>query len=136
VHGGRGEALIERGEMEGGNDKGKKEEPLDLIMMDDDQIKWILETTGKMRSRVPYQYKVNTKKRVIATREVLASDKEEVEDIWVVEQIEEILCAKYERKTRVPIMGREGNNPIHINVNLEPVKSCATNTPKVTPPFR
>jgi hypothetical protein len=39
VHGGRGEALTERGEMEGGKDKGKEEEPLDPIMMDNDQIK-------------------------------------------------------------------------------------------------
>jgi hypothetical protein len=39
VHGGRGEALTERGEMEGGKDMGKKEEPLDPIMMDDDQIR-------------------------------------------------------------------------------------------------
>jgi hypothetical protein len=32
--------------MEGGKDKGKKEEePLDPIMMDDDQIKWILAST-------------------------------------------------------------------------------------------
>jgi hypothetical protein len=48
-------------------------------------------TTGKTRSGVPYQYKVNTKKRVVATREGLASDEEEVEDLWAVEQIEEIL---------------------------------------------
>jgi hypothetical protein len=81
VHGGRGEALIEKGEMEGGKDKGKKEEPLDPIMMDDDHIKWILATTRKIRSGVPYQYKVNTKKRSIATREGLESDEEEVEDI-------------------------------------------------------
>jgi hypothetical protein len=52
VHGGREEALTERGEMEGGKDIGKKKEPLDLIMMDDDQIKWILASTGKTRSRV------------------------------------------------------------------------------------
>jgi hypothetical protein len=46
VHGGKGEALIERGGMEGGKDKGnKEEEPLDLIMMDGNQIKWILEST-------------------------------------------------------------------------------------------
>jgi hypothetical protein len=33
--------------MEGGKDKGKKEEePLDPIMMNDDQIKWILVSTG------------------------------------------------------------------------------------------
>jgi hypothetical protein len=35
MHGGRGEALIEKGEMEGKEDKGK-EEALDPIMMDDD----------------------------------------------------------------------------------------------------
>jgi hypothetical protein len=136
VHGGRGEALTERGEMEGGKDKGKKEEPLDPIMMDDDQIKWILATTGKTRSGVPYQYKVNTKKRVVAMREGLASDEEEVEDLRAVEKIEEILHATYERKTRGPRMGREGNNPIHINVSVEPINPCATNTPKRTPPFR
>jgi hypothetical protein len=39
MHGGGGEALIEKGKMEGGKDKGKKEELLDPIMMDDDQIK-------------------------------------------------------------------------------------------------
>jgi hypothetical protein len=55
--------------MEGGKDKGKKEdEPLDLIMMDDDQLKWILASSRMTRSGVPYQYKVNTKKRVITAR--------------------------------------------------------------------
>jgi hypothetical protein len=53
--------------MEGGKDKGKKEEePLDPIMMDDNQIKWILASMGKTHSGEPYQYKVNTKKRAIA----------------------------------------------------------------------
>jgi hypothetical protein len=136
MHGGRGEALTEKGEMEGGKDKGKKEEPLDPIMMDDDQIKRIMATAGKTRSGVPYQYKVNTKKRVVAAREGLASDEEEVEDIRVVEQIEEILHATYERKMRGPRAGREGNNPIHINVSVEPINPCVTNTPKRTPPFR
>jgi hypothetical protein len=74
VHGGREEALTERGEMEGKKDKGKKEEPLDPIMMDDDQIRWILEKTGKMHSGVSYQYKVNTKKRVVDVREGFSSD--------------------------------------------------------------
>jgi hypothetical protein len=32
--------------MEGGMEKGKKEEPLDSIMMDDDQIKWIMVSAG------------------------------------------------------------------------------------------
>jgi hypothetical protein len=36
VHGGRGEALTEREEMEGELDKGNKEESLDPIMMDDE----------------------------------------------------------------------------------------------------
>jgi hypothetical protein len=106
MHGGRGEALTERGKMEGGKDKGKKEEPLDPIMMDDDQIKWIMVTAGNTCSGVPYQYMVNTKKRIVATREGLASDEEEVEDLWAVEQIEEILHATYERKTRGPRTGR------------------------------
>jgi hypothetical protein len=78
VHGGRGDALTERGEMEEGKDKGNKEKPLDPIMMEDDWIKWIMETTRKTRSRVPYQYKVNTNKRVSTARECMASDKEEV----------------------------------------------------------
>jgi hypothetical protein len=105
VHGGRGEELTEKGEMEGEGDKGNKEEALDPIMMDDDQIKKMIVTAGKTRSGVPYQYKVNTKKRVIAMREGLVSDEKEVEDLRIVEQIEEILHTIYERKTRGP---REG----------------------------
>jgi hypothetical protein len=123
--------------MEGGKDKGKKEEePLNPIMMDDDQIWWILETAGKTCSRVPYQYKVTTKKRAISAREGLASDEEEVEDLQVVEHIEETLRTTYEPKKRGPRAGGEGNHPIHINVGVEPIKPCATNTPKRTPPFR
>jgi hypothetical protein len=38
MHGGRGEALTGKGEMEGEGDKGNKEEALDPIMMDKDQI--------------------------------------------------------------------------------------------------
>jgi hypothetical protein len=36
LHGGSKEALTEKGEMEGEVDKGKKEESLEPIMMDDD----------------------------------------------------------------------------------------------------
>jgi hypothetical protein len=136
MHGGRGEALTERGEMEGGKDKGKEEEPLGPIMMDDDQIKHIMVTNGNTRSGVPYKYKVNTKKRVVAAREGLVSDEEEVEDLRAVEQIEEIMCATYERKTRGPRTGKEGNNSIHINVSVEPINPCTNNTPKRTPSFR
>jgi hypothetical protein len=72
--------------MEGGKDKEKKEEePLDLISMDDDQLKWILASSGTTRSGAPYQYKINTKKRDIAEREGLASDEEEVEDLRAVD---------------------------------------------------
>ena len=68
--------------MEGGKDKGKKEEEtLDTIMMDDDQLKWILASSEMTRSGVSYQYKVNTKKRVVAEREGLASNEEEVKDL-------------------------------------------------------
>jgi hypothetical protein len=85
VHGGRGEASIGKGEMEGEVDKGKKEKALDPIMIDEDQIKRIMETTRKTRSGVPYQYKVDTKKRVIAAREGLENVEEEVDDLRAVE---------------------------------------------------
>ena len=123
--------------MEGGQDKGKREEePLDPIMMDDDQIKWILVSSRMTHSEVPYQYKVNTKKRAVAVREGLLSNDEEVEDLRAMEKIEEILHATYERKMRGPRMGGEGSHPIHINVSVEPTNPCATNTPKITPSFR
>jgi hypothetical protein len=122
--------------MEGEGDKGKKEDALDPIMMDEDQIKQIMAKTGKTHSGVPYQYKVNTKKRVVAAREGLESDEEELEDLWVVEKIEEILRATYERKTRSPRSEIEGNTPIHIGVSVEPINPCATNTPRRMPPYR
>jgi hypothetical protein len=53
-----------------------------------------------------------------------------------VEQIEEIMHATYERKTRCPREGTEGNTPIHISVSVEPINPCVTNTPIRTPPFR
>jgi hypothetical protein len=105
-------------------------------MMDKYQIKRIMETTGKTCSGVPYQYKVNTKKSAIAVREGLASDEEEVEDLRAVEHIEEILHATYERKTRGPRVEIEGNTLIHINVSMEPINPCVTNTPRRTTPFR
>jgi len=136
MHGGRGEALTEKEEMDGEVDKGKKEEALDPIMMDNDLIQWIMVTVGKTRSGVPYQYKVNTKKRVVVTREGLESDEEKVEDLWVVEEIEEIMRTTYERKARGPRAGIEGSNHIHVNLSMEPMKPCATNTPTGTPLFR
>jgi hypothetical protein len=38
---------------------------------------------------------MNNKKRAIAPREGLASDEEDVEDIWAMEKIEENLCKIY-----------------------------------------
>jgi hypothetical protein len=49
--------------------------------MDEKQIKWISASSGMTRSGALYQYKVNTKKRVVAKREGLVSDEEEVEDL-------------------------------------------------------
>jgi hypothetical protein len=122
--------------MEGGGDRGKKEEPLDPIMVYDEQIKRIVVASAKTHSGVSYQYKVNTKKRFIVVREGLENDEEEVEDLRAVEQIEETLHATYERKMRGPRAGRKGDNPIHINVIVKPINPCATNTPRITPPFR
>jgi hypothetical protein len=61
--------------------KGSKKEAMDPIMMEEDQIKKIMEKYGKTRSKIPYQYKMNNKKRAIADREGLESDEEEVEDL-------------------------------------------------------
>jgi hypothetical protein len=47
VYGGRGEALTRDEEMEEEMDKGKNEEDLDPIMMEEDHIKKIMETTGR-----------------------------------------------------------------------------------------
>jgi hypothetical protein len=50
VHGGRGEALTRAKEMEEEMDKGKEEEALELIMMEEYQIKQIMQTTRRTRS--------------------------------------------------------------------------------------
>jgi 23S rRNA G2069 N7-methylase RlmK/C1962 C5-methylase RlmI len=91
-------------------DKGKKKEAMDLIMMEEDQIKNIIEKYGKTLIIIPYQYKMNNKKRAITEREVLVRNEEEVEDLWDVEKIEEILT--YERKNRNLGSGTKGINPI------------------------
>jgi hypothetical protein len=53
VHGGRGEALTRDGEIVEEMDKGKKDKAMDPIMMEEDQIKKIMETTRRMRSGAP-----------------------------------------------------------------------------------
>jgi hypothetical protein len=42
----------------------------------------------------------------------------------------------YEWKTRGPRTGGEDSHHFHINVSVEPINPCVTNTPKRTPPFR
>jgi hypothetical protein len=54
--------------MEEEMDKGKKKEAMDPIMMEEYQIKKIMETTRKMHSGVPYQYKMNNNKRGLGKR--------------------------------------------------------------------
>jgi hypothetical protein len=93
--------------MEEEIDKGNKKEAMDPIMMEEDQINKIMEMTGNMHNRVPYQYKMNNKKGSMANREGLESDEEVVEDLRAVDQIEEILHATYERKTRGPREGKK-----------------------------
>ena len=72
-------------EMEEEMDKEKKEDALDPIMMEEHQIRKIMETVGRTCSGVPYQYKMNNKNRAIVVREGLTSDEEEVENIRIVE---------------------------------------------------
>jgi hypothetical protein len=135
VHGGRGETLTQDGRMEEEMDKGKMD-AMDRIMIEEDQIKKIMEIARKTCSGVPYQYKMNNKKRAIVDREGLESNEEEVEDLWAMENIEEILCTTYERKIGGLRERTGGRTPIHVSVNVEPITPCATNTPKRTPPFR
>jgi hypothetical protein len=114
-------------------DKGKQKEAMDPIMMDEDQTKKIMKKSRATRIRIPYQYKMNNKKRAIAEREGLVSDEEEVEDLQDVENIEEILCKTYEIKTRGPRSRTKGRIPVQIIVSVEPTTPCAANTPEGTP---
>jgi hypothetical protein len=67
-----------------------------------------------MRSGIPYQYKLNMKKRETTEREGLESDEEEVEDLCVVDHIEKILHTTYEINTRGPISNEEEGTPVQI----------------------
>jgi hypothetical protein len=62
VHGERGEALTRDKYMEEEMDKGKKEEALDPIMIEEYQIKQIMEIAGRTCSGSPYQYNMKNKK--------------------------------------------------------------------------
>jgi hypothetical protein len=58
---------------------------MDPIMMEEDQIKHIMEKYGKKGSGLPYEYKMDNKKRAIADREGLKSDEKVVEDLRAME---------------------------------------------------
>jgi hypothetical protein len=136
MHGGSWEELTGSGNMKEETYKGRKQKPIDPIMMEEDQIRKIMVTMGRTHSGVPFQYKMNNKKRAISLREGLANDEEEVEDLRYVEKIEEILRATYGRKTGGRRAGTEGNTPIHVNVSVEPTTPCKTSTPERTQAYR
>jgi hypothetical protein len=73
---------------------------MDPIMMDDEQTKEIVRKARVMHSGRAYHYKINSKKREVVEQEGLDSDEEEGGDLHAMGNIEEILHAMYERKTR------------------------------------
>jgi hypothetical protein len=78
----------------------------------------------------PYQYNMNNKKMVLVEWERLDNDKEEVEDLHATRQIEDILRATCERKTRGLGLNAEEGSPFKIWISVEPITPCATNTTK------
>jgi hypothetical protein len=92
-----------------------------------------MEKYGNTCNIRPYQYNMNNNKRAIADREGLESDEEEVEDLWDVEHIEEILRTIYKRKKRGLRSGTEGRTLVQITVSVEPTTPCVTNTYERTP---
>jgi hypothetical protein len=73
---------------------------------------------------------MNNKKRTVVEQEGLDNDEEEVEDLHDTWQIEDILCATYERKNRGHKFNTEEGPPFQIQINVEPTTPCATNTTK------
>jgi hypothetical protein len=73
---------------------------MDPIMMDEEQTKEILRKARVMRNGRPYHYNINSKKREVVEQEGLDSDEEEGGDLRAMGNIEEILHAMYERKTK------------------------------------
>jgi hypothetical protein len=122
--------------MERDLDRGKKKEAMDPIMMDEEQIKEIMDKVGTMCSERPYQYNINRKKRAVAEREGLESDEEEVEDLCAMGNIEEIMCTTYDIKTRGQGSDVEEGSPFQIRISVEPTTPCATKTSKKKEPFR
>jgi hypothetical protein len=79
---------------------------------------------------------MNNKNKAIADREGLVSDEEEVEDLWAMEKIEEILHVTYEKKKIGPGSGTEGETPVQITISVEPTTPCVTHTPEGKKNFR
>jgi hypothetical protein len=80
-----------------------------------------MDKVGIMCNKIPYQYNINRKKRVVAKREGLESDEEEVEDLHATENIEEILHATYDKKTRGQGSNAEEGTPFQIRISVEPM---------------
>jgi hypothetical protein len=85
---------------------------MDPIMMDEGQIKEIMDKAGTTRNERPYQYKINRKNIEVAEREGLESDEEEVEDLRAMGKIEEIMHATYDRKNIGQGVWRKRRNSI------------------------
>jgi hypothetical protein len=94
-----------------------------------------METTEKTHNGVPYQYKLNNKKRAITDREGLESDEEEVE----ISRLWRILRKSYMKHMngRQEVHGQDQKETLlSTSFSVEPITPCATNTPKRKPPFR
>jgi hypothetical protein len=114
--------------MEKALESSQKKEETTPIMMDDEHTREIIGSAGVMRCRQPYQYKMNSKKRVVADREGLDNDEEEVEDLHATENIEDIFHATYERKNRGHGSDDKEGSPFQILIILESTTPCVTTT--------
>ena len=66
----------------------------------------------------------------------MESDEEEVEDLCAMEQIEEILRATYDRKTKGHGFDAEEGTPFQIRISVEPTTPCVTKTSERKEYFR
>jgi hypothetical protein len=88
-----------------------------------------------MCNRRPYQYSMNNKKRDVAEWENLDNDEEYVQDLRAMGNIEDILRATYERKTKGHGSNAEEGSPFQIWISVEPTTPCATKTSKEVETF-
>jgi hypothetical protein len=71
---------------------------------------------------------MNSKKREVVVREGLDNDEKEVEDLHVMWNIEEFMCATYERKTRGQGSGAKEGSPFQIRISVESTTPYETKT--------